>query len=109
MTGLSGSLKVISFPALVRFLADLRRTGCLRLTQGRWTGEVYFDRGQVVAAAFGAEQGPPALAAILLALGQGQFAFAEGAPPPARTVDLAGGAPPAYPHQAGAGPPPPPP
>ncbi|MGH2353102.1 MAG: DUF4388 domain-containing protein, partial [Chloroflexota bacterium] len=78
MTELRGSLKGIGLPALVRLLAGLRKSGCLHLGHDRWGGEIYLEEGRVVAAEFGADRGAAALDALVLALPESQFAFAEG-------------------------------
>jgi hypothetical protein len=92
MIGLSGSLSAIGLRALVRFLADLAKTGTLRVSHDRWMGEVAFERGTVVGASFEAERGLAALDAIALALPTGDFVFAdapaEGVPAGARNIDL---------------------
>src|SRR5215211_5045051 len=76
-------------PLLVRLLLALRVTGRLQITQDRWMGAVYFAHGQIVAAALGAEQGLPALEALLLALPDGRYTFHEGVPAPASNIELA--------------------
>src|SRR5919198_880678 len=88
MADLSGSLARISFPDVLRFLAGLQKSGCLRITHERWTAEVYFDHGQAMAASCGAERGLAALDAVVLALSRGQFTFTEGGLLPERTVEL---------------------
>ncbi|HEX2324451.1 MAG TPA: DUF4388 domain-containing protein, partial [Chloroflexota bacterium] len=88
MISLGGTLEGIGLPALVRFLAGLRSSGLLLVADDSWGGEVGFDEGRVVAAAFGAERGLAALEAIALALPRGEFRFAGGAIPEGRDVDL---------------------
>jgi hypothetical protein len=88
MISLGGTLEGIGLPALVRFLAGLRSSGRLLVADDSWGGEVGFDEGRVVAAAFGAERGLAALEAIALALPRGEFRFAGGAVPEGRDVDL---------------------
>lgn len=92
MSGLSGSLEAVGLRAIVGFLAGLGKSGTLRLAHDRWWGEVIIDRGEVVGAAFGAEQGLAALDAIALAFPVGTFNFVD-APPGSvpvaeRNVDL---------------------
>ena len=78
-------------PLLLRVLAGVRVTGRLHIAQARWRGEICFADGRLVAAAFGAERGLPALQAILLALPDGRCIFHPG--PAAATANLAlGGA-----------------
>ncbi len=92
MSGLSGILEAVGLQAIIGFLAGLRKSGTLRLVYDGWSGEVIFDRGEVVDAAFGAERGLAALDALALALPAGTFSFVEGpaesVPPEARTIDL---------------------
>jgi hypothetical protein len=88
MISLGGTLEGIGLPALVRFLAGLRSSGRLLVADDSWGGEVGFDEGRVVAAAFGAERGLAALEAIALALPRGEFRFAGGAVPEGRDADL---------------------
>src|SRR5688572_7486340 len=88
MISLGGTLEGIGLPALVRFLAGLRSNGRLLVADDSWGGEVGFDEGRVVAAAFGAERGLAALEAIALALPRGEFRFTGGAAPEERDVDL---------------------
>lgn len=92
MSGLSGILEAVGLQAIIGFLAGLRKSGTLRLVYDGWSGEVIFDRGEVVDAAFGAERGLAALDALALALPVGTFSFVEGpaesVPPEARTIDL---------------------
>lgn len=92
MSGLSGSLAAVGLRAIVGFLAGLGKSGTLRLSHDRWWGEVILDRGEVVGAAFGAEQGLAALDAIALAFPVGTFNFVDApagsVPVAARNVDL---------------------
>ena len=45
MTELSGMLDGVGLPAIVRFLGGLKKTGCLRLSQQDWHGELYLMTG----------------------------------------------------------------
>ncbi|MGH2370326.1 MAG: DUF4388 domain-containing protein, partial [Chloroflexota bacterium] len=85
---MSGSVEAIGLPAIARFLADLHKTGTLRVTYDRWSGEVAFGQGEVVAAAFGRERGRAALDAIALGLRVGEFAFIDGEPTGERNVQM---------------------
>jgi uncharacterized protein DUF4388 len=76
MTELSGTLDGVGLPAIVRFLAGLKKTGCLRVSHGDWQGEVYFDAGRVTGARLGSRSGLSALDALVQALPSGNFAFA---------------------------------
>ena len=91
MTELNGALRGLGLPAIVRFLASLRRTGWLRVVRDDWHGELYLEGGRVMAASWGTCQGLPAIEAIVQALPEGQFTFTTStAGPPAdeRTVEL---------------------
>jgi hypothetical protein len=88
MTELSGSLDGIGFPALIRFLGGLRKSGTLRLWQGGWTGEIGFDGGRVVTASLGPERGLAALEGLLLLSAGGRFSFQESAPPTEQTIAM---------------------
>ena len=88
MINLAGTLEGIGLAALVRFLVSLNPSGRLLVADDVWGGEVGFDEGRVVTAAFGAERGLGALEAIALALPNGEFRFTGGAAPEARDVEL---------------------
>jgi hypothetical protein len=75
MTDFSGTLEGVGLPAIVRFLAGLQKTGCLRITHQDWRGEVYFDQGLVVGVTLGSRQGLSALDALVQALPGGSFVF----------------------------------
>src|SRR5919202_4492234 len=78
---LTGSVQGAGLAQLVRVLGDLGKSGCLRISDGRWAGEVSFDRGELIAAAFGLERGLAALEAIVFALPRAQFTFTDGVAP----------------------------
>lgn len=82
MTELRGSLEGIGLPPMVHFLAGLHKSGCLHASHHHWTGEVYFESGQVVAASFGAARGVAALEEMVLVLTSGHFTFSNDVPPP---------------------------
>src|SRR5919108_2809976 len=88
MAALEGSLEGMGLPALVRFLAGMKKTGRLQITHGGWGGELGLDDGRVVAATLGAERGPAALDGIALALARGRFRFDDGPSPEERNVAL---------------------
>ena len=79
MTELSGHVQDFGLVALVRFLAESGGSGCLRISQQSWTGEVVFDQGRV-AASIGEDRGKAALELIALALSDGNFAYTDGPP-----------------------------
>lgn len=89
MPEMQGPLQGIGLPALVRFLASLEMTGTLRVAQERWNGVLWFERGRVVSATFGADRGAAAVDAIAQLLPRGDFVVADALPPAARDVDLA--------------------
>src|SRR5262249_43426126 len=65
---------------IVRLLGGLQLTGQLHIVQDPWAGDVSFDQGRIVAARFAAEQGLPALGAMLLSLPDGRCTFQTGVP-----------------------------
>src|ERR1700694_6249268 len=75
MTELSGTLEGVGLPAIVRFLSGLQKTGCLRIEQNAWRGEIFFDLGHVTGASLGSHQGLSALDALVQALPGGSFTF----------------------------------
>jgi uncharacterized protein DUF4388 len=75
MTELSGTLDGLGLSAIVRFLSGLHKTGCLRLAQYDWYGEVYFDAGQLTHAVFGSRTGISALDALIEVLPRASFTF----------------------------------
>ncbi|MDQ3699509.1 MAG: DUF4388 domain-containing protein [Chloroflexota bacterium] len=75
---MQGTLVGMGLPALLRLLTGLRKTGCLRLVDGRWCGLVYLDGGAVTAAFLGSERGLQALDAMLIAIPRGRFVFVHG-------------------------------
>jgi hypothetical protein len=73
-------------------LAARRRSGCALIWRDGDdgpTGEVFFDRGRLVAAVCGPAQGPAALATIARRLETGQLRFFPRAIPEQRNVDIA--------------------
>src|SRR3954469_16463112 len=81
---------------IVRILAGLRMTGRLDVSQDQRTGHVWFDQGQIVAAECGAEQGLPALDAIMLVLQDGHCSWSDEAHAAAPNVQLPAAAPDAH-------------
>ena len=73
-----GSLQDIGVPEILSFLKGLSKTGSLRLSQGRWAGEVGLNGGRVIGASFNSEQGVAALQAMMLGLPAGSFTFTDG-------------------------------
>ncbi|MGI9146401.1 MAG: DUF4388 domain-containing protein [Chloroflexota bacterium] len=75
MTELSGTLEGMGLSAIVRFLAGLKKTGCLRVADDDWHGEIVFEAGEVTGASFGSRDGLAALDALLQALPRADFIF----------------------------------
>jgi hypothetical protein len=75
MTEFSGTLEGVGLPAIVRFLAGLEKTGCLRITHQDWGGEIYFEAGAIVSATLGSRKGLSALDALVQALPGASFLF----------------------------------
>jgi MFS family permease len=86
---LSGSTQGAGLTQLVRVLGDLGKSGCLRLTNGYWAGEMSFDRGEIIAASFGLERGLAALEAIVFALPRAEFTFTDSVVSMPREIELA--------------------
>ncbi|MGI9148315.1 MAG: DUF4388 domain-containing protein [Chloroflexota bacterium] len=80
MIDLKGTLQSIQLEPLVGFLRQLRKTGSLSISARSFNGSVFLEGGRVVGAVFGSERGLAAFEAIVLALGDGDFEFAENAP-----------------------------
>jgi hypothetical protein len=74
----SGSLNTFNLSAVFALLATSRKSGCLRISDGRWTATVTFDRGHAVGATFGDATGLPALEVAALALPSARFLFEDG-------------------------------
>jgi hypothetical protein len=75
MTELSGMLDGLGLTAIVRFLSGLHKSGCLRLAQDDWHGEVYFDDGRLTCANLGTRTGLQALDALIEVLPVASFSF----------------------------------
>src|SRR5579885_196658 len=90
MTDLYISMHTTGLTLGMRALAGLRLTGRMAVVRDRWAGELSFDEGRIVGAAFGAEQGILALEAILCAMPHARCTFLEGPPASERNLDLAG-------------------
>jgi hypothetical protein len=73
---------------IVRLLGGLQLTGQLHIVQDPWAGDVCFDQGRIVAARFAAEQGLPALEAMLLSLPDGRCTFQTGVPAGQTNLEL---------------------
>jgi CheY-like chemotaxis protein len=74
---LAGELSTIPFPDLVSIIELARRSGRLSLVTPTRIGTVYFQRGQVIHAAFGNLSGPNAFH-WMVAEEEGQFEFSPG-------------------------------
>jgi hypothetical protein len=73
---------------ILRFLAELEKTGWVCLSHGAWQGEVVLDQGRLVSASAEGEQGLPALELILLTIAEGKFAFEAGTVPASNRRDV---------------------
>ncbi len=80
MTELSGMLGGVGLPAIVRFLAGLRKSGCLRLAHDDWTGEVHFESGEVTDAMLGSRRGLAALDGMVEMFPEAAFTFDSATP-----------------------------
>jgi hypothetical protein len=88
MAELTGTVTETELFPLVRLLADLRRTGSLRVSNGGWTAHLHFLDGTLVAAAFRGEHGLGAISALASSLSQAEFVYMDGPLPADETVDL---------------------
>jgi hypothetical protein len=75
MTELSGTLDGVGLPAIIRFLGRLKKSGCLRITEDGWQGEIFFDGGQVRDVQMGTPTGLAVVDALVETLPGGSFAF----------------------------------
>jgi response regulator RpfG family c-di-GMP phosphodiesterase len=73
-SGVSGSLNEMGLPDMVQVLWHARKTGNLNVRSGGEPGEIHFQEGNVVDAAWGKARGADAFYA-LLRLKDGDFAF----------------------------------
>src|SRR4026208_597617 len=83
-----GSLDDIGLPEILSFLKGLAKTATLRISHGRWAGEVALNSGRAAAASFNDENGIPALEAMMLGLAGGSFTFTDGQPAPEPNIDV---------------------
>jgi hypothetical protein len=91
MTQLNGQLAGVGLPAIIRFLSGLEKTGCLRLSQDDWSGEVVFAAGEVADARLGSRSGLAALDGMLEMFPEATFTFASpssGDRPVERTIQV---------------------
>jgi uncharacterized protein len=89
MAELSGSLRTVPFAELLGFLLRLGESGCLQVSDGRRSGQVYLEAGRVASATCGSEHGRGALETIALVVPDGQFAFSRRVPWPPAESDVA--------------------
>lgn len=75
MTELSGTLQGLGLPAIIRFLGGLKKSGCLRITEHGWEGEIFFEEGQVREARLGTRRGLAVLDALVETFSNGSFVF----------------------------------
>lgn len=83
--GLSGSLRDMGLTEVVQVLGQGRKTGCLRLVSQHRMGEIYFDGGMIVHAAFAKVEGEEAFYQMLL-LKDGDFKFDPAGKPAKKTM-----------------------
>ena len=79
MTELSGHLEDFGLEALIRFLAESGRNGCLKISREAWAAELLLDQGRVVAS-MGEEHADAALDLIALTLADGEFTYTDALP-----------------------------
>jgi response regulator RpfG family c-di-GMP phosphodiesterase len=84
--GVSGSLKEMWLPDMVQVLFHGRKTGNLRITAGAQSGEIHFQDGAVVNAAWGAKKGVNAFY-DMIRLTEGQFALDPSFKPTERLIN----------------------
>ncbi len=87
MAELSGSLASVEISSLVRFLCGLGKSGDVLVSDSHWIGQLSLTGGRLTAAIFNEESGDSALEFIVLALGNADFEFSEGAPTQAPNLD----------------------
>ena len=75
MTELSGILEGVGLPAIARFLAALKKTGCLQLGDQDWHADIFFRDGAITTAALGSRTGLAALEAMVEVFPGAQFNF----------------------------------
>ena len=75
MTELSGTLQGLGLPAIIRFLGGLKKTGCLRIAEHGWEGELFFEEGQLREARLGTRTGLAVLDALVETFSNGSFVF----------------------------------
>ncbi len=84
--GVAGSLKEMALPDLVQILAQGRKSGKLAIDSDGKSGEVYFDTGKIVHAAFGPLTGEKAFYEML-AIVDGRFALDPSTAATQRTIE----------------------
>jgi hypothetical protein len=77
MAELRGTLTESELLPLIRFLADLRRTGSLYISQDAWAAHLDFLDGRLADVAFRDERGLGAITALASALTQADFEYAD--------------------------------
>src|SRR5438067_2433563 len=89
MAELNISLTNIGFIRVVNIIADLRLTGHVYVVQDELAGELSFDQGRLVSAAFDAEYGLSALESIFLTMPDAVCTFSAEMPASEPNIDLA--------------------
>ena len=80
MTDLRGTIAGTELLALIRLIAELRRTGALQLDLGGSCARLAFREGSLTAAVYAQQRGLGAIAALAGAMTQADFVFHDSAP-----------------------------
>ena len=73
-------------PDVIQFLSGARKTGVLRLLEGKETGEIFLEKGRIVHAVIGDQAGEEAVYELVL-WNQGEFLFEPGVTTDKSTVN----------------------
>jgi hypothetical protein len=81
-----GSLTEFQLPDIIQFLSGARKTGVLRLVEGKEAGEILLEKGRIVHAVIGDQSGEEAVYELVL-WNQGEFLFEPGVTTDKSTVN----------------------
>jgi len=81
-----GSLTEFQLPDIAQFLSGARKTGALRLVEGKEKGEIFLEKGRIVHAELGELSGEEAVYELVL-WNQGEFLFEPGVTTDKKTVN----------------------
>ncbi|MEM7349286.1 MAG: DUF4388 domain-containing protein [Acidobacteriota bacterium] len=84
--GFAGAVQLEGLADLVQIFTNDSATGSLRLRRENDSGEVWFEKGQIVHAVCGDSTGEPAVSELMAWRG-GDFDFEPGAEPPDKTIE----------------------